>query len=73
MTMLIGQKWFDERLVFDDVLNFTRLELDDSLFSQVWTPDLYILNEHFSDFHEVMVPNKFVHIYPDGLVHHLAR
>ncbi|XP_060572140.1 glycine receptor subunit alpha-2-like isoform X2 [Ruditapes philippinarum] len=73
LSMFLRERWKDERLVYDDVLNLTRLELDPSLFDSIWVPDLFIITEKFSEFHEVTVPNKMVHIYPDGTVQYSAR
>ncbi|XP_053399520.1 glycine receptor subunit alpha-2-like isoform X2 [Mercenaria mercenaria] len=73
LSMFLRERWKDERLVYDDVLNLTRLELDASLFDSIWVPDFFIITEKFSDFHEVTVPNKMVHIYPDGTVQYSAR
>jgi hypothetical protein len=60
-------------LTYVDDINITRLELDKSLFDDVWMPDMYILNEKSSDFHEVTIPNKLIHVYPDGAVQYSAR
>ncbi|KAL4229819.1 Glycine receptor subunit alpha-3 [Mactra antiquata] len=73
MSMFLRERWIDERLKYDDVLNLTRLEIDVSMFDKVWTPDLFIISEKYSDFHEVTVPNKMLHIYPDGTVQYSAR
>lgn len=73
MSIFLRARWLDERLKFEDTLNLTRLELDKSIFDDVWAPDIYILNEKSSDFHEVTVPNKLIHVYPDGAVQYSAR
>lgn len=73
MSMHLRERWVDERLRYTDVLNLTRLELDTSLFDSVWVPDIYILNEKSSDYHEVTVLNKMMHVYPDGSVQLSAR
>ena len=73
MSIFLRERWTDERLTFIDTLNLTRLELDTTMFGDVWMPDMYIVNEKESDFHEVTVPNKMVHIYPNGTVQFSAR
>lgn len=73
MSIFLRGRWMDERLKYKNVENMTRLELDKSLFDAVWMPDIYILNEKSSDFHEVTVPNKLIHVYPDGAVQYSAR
>ncbi|XP_045205196.2 glycine receptor subunit alpha-2-like [Mercenaria mercenaria] len=73
MSLFLRERWLDERLKYEDTINITRLELDKSLFEDVWMPDMYILNEKASDFHEVTIPNKLIHVYPDGAVQYSAR
>ena len=73
MSMFLRERWVDRRLAYDNVLNLTRIELDIGSIDKVWQPDMYIFNEKKSDFHEVMVPNKLLHIYPDGTVQLSAR
>ncbi|XP_053400665.1 glycine receptor subunit alpha-3-like [Mercenaria mercenaria] len=73
MSVFLRERWIDDRLRYDDTLNITRLILDNTLFESVWMPDMYILNEKKSDYHEVMVSNKLIHIYPDGTIQHSAR
>lgn len=66
MSIFLRERWTDERLQYQVTENITRIELDFSMHDQVWVPDLFILNEKYSDFHEVTVPNRLLHIYPDG-------
>ncbi|KAL4230921.1 Glycine receptor subunit alpha-3 [Mactra antiquata] len=73
MSIFLRERWVDDRLVYNDTLNLTRLNLHSSLFDDIWEPDLYIVNEKYSDYHEVTVPNKLIHIYPDGTVQMSAR
>jgi len=71
--MFIRQRWKDERLAFVDVLNFTRIELSPFMYGDIWMPDLYIVSEKYSDFHEVTVRNQMIHVYPDGTIQYSAR
>ncbi|KAL4230703.1 Glycine receptor subunit alpha-3 [Mactra antiquata] len=73
MSVFLRERWVDKRLAYNDTLNLSRLILDSSMFNQVWMPDMYILNEKTSHYHEVMIANKFIHIYPDGTVQYSAR
>lgn len=73
MSVFLRERWIDKRLSYVDTLNMTRLILDSSLFGNVWMPDVFILSEKSSDYHEVMVPNKLIHVYPDGTVQYSAR
>ncbi|KAH3843114.1 hypothetical protein DPMN_116621 [Dreissena polymorpha] len=43
--MFLRKSWMDKRLAYNDVLNWTRLELDQSLFGTIWQPDVYISTE----------------------------
>ncbi|KAK3596517.1 hypothetical protein CHS0354_021021 [Potamilus streckersoni] len=40
---------------------------------EVWVPDLYFVNEKKASFHKVTVPNKLMHIYPDGRTQYSIR
>ncbi|KAK3100578.1 hypothetical protein FSP39_022065 [Pinctada imbricata] len=72
MTFFLRLRWYDPRLTFPDG-NVSRLELDTGTMSKIWVPDLYIVNEKKADVHDVTVPNKLMHIYPDGLVVYSMR
>lgn len=41
--------------------------------SSVWSPDLYFTNEKTSKFHDIIVSNNFIRIYPNGDVLHSTR
>ncbi|KAL4223141.1 hypothetical protein ACF0H5_016613 [Mactra antiquata] len=74
MSVHFRERWLDERLSYNNTNNnITRLELDKSLFDQIWMPDVYILNEKSSSFHEVTILNKMIHIYPDGTIQMVSR
>ncbi|XP_022320293.2 glycine receptor subunit alpha-2-like isoform X1 [Crassostrea virginica] len=73
MTFFVRQRWVDKRLNYTPVFNMTRLELDTRRMADVWVPDLYFVNEKKADVHQVTVPNKLMHIYPDGLVVYSMR
>ncbi|XP_053400666.1 glycine receptor subunit alpha-3-like [Mercenaria mercenaria] len=73
MSMFLRERWIDDRLQYTNTLNLSRIVLENALYENIWMPDMYILNEKESDFHEVTVPNKLIHIYPDGTVQYSAR
>ncbi|KAJ8298287.1 hypothetical protein KUTeg_024818 [Tegillarca granosa] len=73
MSMFLRQEWKDTRLMHNPQNNSEFLELDPSVTHKVWRPDLFIVNEKRSIFHDVTVPNKYMHIYPDGLVKYSIR
>ncbi|KAJ8301930.1 hypothetical protein KUTeg_020917 [Tegillarca granosa] len=73
MSMFIRQRWIDPRLKHTKVDGKKFIELDTTVMDAVWIPDLYILNEKKASHHDVTVPNKLMHIYPDGLVVYSVR
>ncbi|KAK3098089.1 hypothetical protein FSP39_016011 [Pinctada imbricata] len=72
MSFYFRQSWTDLRLRY----NFTNvdvLEIDTKMISDLWLPDVYIINEKRASFHDITVPNKLINIYPDGRVFYSAR
>ncbi|KAH3697614.1 hypothetical protein DPMN_085119 [Dreissena polymorpha] len=62
-----------ERLSFPKLPNLSALELDSRMMDKIWVPDLFISNEKRASFHVVTVPNKQMHIYPEGRVQYSIR
>ena len=73
MNFLLRQRWTDPRLKYETNENVTRIELDSKVMHQIWVPDVYIVNEKEAEVHDVTVPNKLMHIYPNGLVVYSLR
>ncbi|XP_060083942.1 glycine receptor subunit alpha-2-like [Ylistrum balloti] len=73
MSMFIRQRWNDERLKYTTIGGLSHLELDTKMIGNIWVPDLYIVNEKKASFHIVTVPNKLMHIYPNGDVFYSMR
>ena len=74
MSMFLRERWDEPRFAYDHLKsNITRLELDSATYKDVWVPDIYILNEKNSDFHEVTVTNKMIHVYPKGTIQYSMR
>ncbi|XP_052794582.1 glycine receptor subunit alpha-3-like isoform X2 [Mya arenaria] len=71
--MFLRQKWNDTRLKYTALPRLKALELDSRMMDKVWVPDLFIANEKQAHFHVVTVPNKLMHIYPEGSVHYSVR
>lgn len=69
----LRQKWNDNRLSYKKIPKLRSLELDAKFMDQVWVPDLFIANEKEAHFHTVTVPNKLMHIYPNGGIHYSLR
>jgi len=57
--------------VFCDSLGMPYLSLTDT--NEIWKPDLFFANEKTSHRHELMSPNSYVRISPDGSVLYSTR
>ena len=73
MSMFLRQRWNDTRLKYPEQPGLKSLELDTRMIGNIWVPDLYFLNEKKAIFHEITVPNRLMHIYPDGSVFYSMR
>ncbi|KAH7643267.1 glycine receptor subunit alpha-2-like protein [Dermatophagoides farinae] len=59
------QQWNDNRLKFDDKNGQIKyLVLTDP--ERIWKPDLFFKNEKKGHFHEIIMPNILLRIYPNG-------
>ncbi|XP_033742246.1 glycine receptor subunit alpha-3-like [Pecten maximus] len=73
VDIFLRQKWTDPRLVFTNMTDITRLELDQKLINKVWVPDTIFTNEKEATVHSITVPNKLMHLYQNGTVFYSAR
>ncbi|KAK3099951.1 hypothetical protein FSP39_012430, partial [Pinctada imbricata] len=73
MNFYLRQSWTDERLRYSSPSNISRLELDLKSMEKIWIPDSYFINEKFADLHDITVPNKLLHIFPNGTVLYSIR
>lgn len=65
-------RWRDSRLRYDDQQGKVKfLSLNDP--SKVWKPDLFFSNEKYAHFHNILLPNTFLRIYPTGDVRYSVR
>ncbi|XP_053206184.1 glutamate-gated chloride channel-like [Panonychus citri] len=59
------EEWRDSRLVFDDMGGRIRfLVLTDP--EKLWKPDLFFSNEKYGHFHDIIMPNVLLRIFPNG-------
>merc|ERR1719189_2036087 len=71
------QQWNDKRLRYKEKLNkimtdrIKYLTLTDS--SKVWMPDTFFRNEKIGQFHNILTPNLYIRIFPDGDVLYSIR
>lgn len=73
LGIFLRQTWNDSRLSYKKIPSLRSLELDSRLIDNIWVPDLFITNEKKAIFHTVTVPNKLMHIYPEGRVQYSVR
>ncbi|XP_075678925.1 glutamate-gated chloride channel-like isoform X1 [Dermatophagoides pteronyssinus] len=66
------EQWVDSRLKFDNMSGQIRyLVLTDP--NKVWRPDLFFKNEKEGHFHDIIMPNVLLRIYPQGGVLYSIR
>ena len=71
MDALFRQRWYDPNLKFQ---NQTRPIIVPAKFlDKFWVPDIFFPNEKSAYFHDVVVPNKVIKVFPDGLVRYSTR
>ncbi|XP_071519348.1 glutamate-gated chloride channel-like isoform X5 [Panulirus ornatus] len=72
VQLTFREEWEDERLVFDDhggrIKYLTLTETN-----KVWMPDLFFKNEKLGHFHDIILPNVYLRIYPNGGVLYSIR
>ncbi|XP_053400445.1 glycine receptor subunit alpha-2-like [Mercenaria mercenaria] len=73
ISMFLRQSWSDSRLVYTPVNTMRSLELDTASIEKVWIPDLYIPSEKRAMVHHVTVPNKLMHVFPNGKIQYSLR
>ncbi|XP_053400442.1 glycine receptor subunit alphaZ1-like [Mercenaria mercenaria] len=73
LSMFLRQSWIDSRLMYTPIEGMKTLELDTTSIAKVWIPDLFMPTEKKAIVHHVTVPNKLMHVYPDGKVQYSLR
>ncbi|GIY33682.1 glutamate-gated chloride channel [Caerostris darwini] len=72
VQMTLREQWRDERMQFDDQNGQVRyLTLTDP--DKIWKPDLFFSNEKEGHFHNIIMPNVLLRIYPNGDVLYSIR
>jgi anionic glutamate receptor len=66
------QQWNDNRLAFGDMGGKIKY-LTMTERSKVWMPDTFFRNEKEAKFHEIIQPNLYVRVFPDGDVLYSIR
>ncbi|XP_063853885.1 glutamate-gated chloride channel-like isoform X5 [Scylla paramamosain] len=72
VQLTFREEWNDERLKFDDLDGRIKyLTLTEP--SKVWMPDLFFKNEKLGHFHNIILPNVYLRIFPNGGVLYSIR
>jgi len=70
--MTFREEWMDDRLKYDDYGGKIKyLTLTDQ--EKVWMPDLFFANEREGHFHDIIVPNVYIRIFPNGKILYSIR
>ena len=72
MSFYLRQQWNDHRLRY----NFSGIdviEVNLNMMDAIWVPDVHIINEKAAYFHDVTVPNRLLHVFPNGDVFYSIR
>ncbi|XP_050421545.1 glutamate-gated chloride channel isoform X2 [Adelges cooleyi] len=72
VQLTFREQWMDERLKFNDY-NGKMKYLTLTETSRVWMPDLFFSNEKEGHFHNIIMPNVYIRIFPNGLVLYSIR
>ncbi|NP_001191519.1 GluClAc1 precursor [Aplysia californica] len=73
VELYLSMTWMDVRLNYTLLHNSSWLEVDTKMMDLVWVPDVYFRNEKEASFHDVTVPNKYMHLYREGEVKYSMR
>ncbi|XP_077280398.1 glycine receptor alpha 1 isoform X9 [Temnothorax americanus] len=72
VQLTFREQWLDERLRFNDFGGRLKyLTLTEA--SRVWMPDLFFSNEKEGHFHNIIMPNVYIRIFPNGSVLYSIR
>ncbi|KAK6635676.1 hypothetical protein RUM44_000930 [Polyplax serrata] len=72
VQLTFREQWLDERLKFNDFEGRIKyLTLTDA--NRVWMPDLFFSNEKEGHFHNIIMPNVYIRIFPHGSVLYSIR
>lgn len=72
VQLTFREQWLDERLKFNDFGGRLKyLTLTEG--NRVWMPDLFFSNEKEGHFHNIILPNVYIRIFPYGSVLYSIR
>ncbi|XP_047489524.1 glutamate-gated chloride channel-like isoform X1 [Penaeus indicus] len=73
VQLIFREEWVDERLLFGDLGGGRIKYLTLTETNKVWMPDLFFKNEKMGHFHDIILPNVYLRIYPNGGVLYSIR
>lgn len=73
MSMYLRQQWTDPKLKYNATAGIPRIELDNTVQSKIWVPDLSFMTDIETEFHYVTVPNKMMILHPTGFIIYSTR
>ncbi|XP_042876952.1 glutamate-gated chloride channel-like isoform X4 [Penaeus japonicus] len=73
VQLIFREEWVDERLLFGDLGGGRIKYLTLTETNKVWMPDLFFKNEKMGHFHDIILPNVYLRIYPTGGVLYSIR
>jgi len=73
MSMYLRQQWTDPKLKYNVTTGIPRIELDNTVQSKIWVPDLSFMTDIETKFHYVTVPNKMMILHPTGSIIYSTR
>ncbi|XP_063832524.1 glutamate-gated chloride channel isoform X7 [Ostrinia nubilalis] len=72
VQLTFREQWLDERLKFNNLGGRLKyLTLTEA--NRVWMPDLFFSNEKEGHFHNIIMPNVYIRIFPNGTVLYSIR
>ncbi|XP_061379706.1 glutamate-gated chloride channel isoform X4 [Danaus plexippus] len=72
VQLTFREQWLDERLKFNNLGDRLKyLTLTEA--NRVWMPDLFFSNEKEGHFHNIIMPNVYIRIFPNGNVLYSIR
>lgn len=73
MNIYLRLKWNDPRLKFSHLNKTRKYALSHKQIEKVWIPDVFIKNEKYGRTHDIVVPNRLLHLYPNGNITYSQR
>jgi len=76
LSMTLRQQWLDRRLAYDSNGRFNVKVITlkhEEYGKKIWMPDTFLRNDIKGNHHEIVEPNNYIRIFPDGKVLYSVR